>query len=453
MTTEISIWESGSHAAPKPPIAKGLPLLGNALEMKNDPLQFLVQQYAQLGPVFRVKALHQTFNVLAGPDANLFMSRHGDQYLSSREPWTKFADEIDSDYFLAMLSGDDHAQMRKVIKKPYSRHVLLQRLPETITKTRELLSTWPTQKPITVFPTMQRLLAEQIGYLTLNEGPGEYFDDFVIFMRTLLNAVLGQIPLFMLKMPSYRRAKARVLDLAQQMIDRHRQTDSSKREPDLIDYLLEASMEHPKLLSHPELLIGAIGPYLAGIDTAAGTLSFMLYALLKHPDVLARVKAEVNSHFAQGPLTAQSLRQMSILHAATQETLRMYPVSPMLPRTVAEPFTFAGYQLEAGDPIMMGIGVSHYDPNLYQNPYQFDPDRCLKPREEHKQPGALAPYGLGAHTCAGAGLAEVLIMVSAATIIHEWEMTMIPSDYDLKITLNPAPAPNSQFRIRVNHSA
>lgn len=446
MSTE-SIWTDGLTSAPKPPSAAGWPILGGALQMMKDPLQYLVQQYQELGPVFEVKALNRQFIVLAGPEANLFMSKHGDNYLSGRDSWTTFADEIDSKYFLAMTEGKIHSRQRKIIKKPYSRSAILTKLPELVAITHKFAQGWRADTPFVVFPTMQRLVAEQIGQLLLGSGPDEYFDDFVVFMRTLLNAVLGQRPKFFLRLPGYRNAKAEVMKLAQELLDTHRGNPNTD-DPDLIDYLLAEVEGNEDILAEPELLIGAIGPYLAGIDTAAGSTSFMLYALLKNEGVIERLLPEIDDAFANGPLTAKILRRMPLLKAATIETLRMYPVAPMLPRHVTKPFTFAGHQLNVGDPVMLGMAVSHYDPQLYPNPDQYDIDRCLPPRKEHRQPGALAPYGLGAHTCAGAGFAEVEIMITVATLLHHFHLEMVPADYTLRTTYSPSPAPDSRFQIR-----
>ena len=442
-------WQSGVTTAPKPPLADGLPIVGSVLPMMADPLEFLVQQYRKYGPVFRVRALNRHFTVLAGPQANQFLTAAGDAHLSGRYSWATFAGEIDSQTFLAAIDGELHSRMRKILKKPYSRANILARLPETVAVTRAQVVDWQPGASFVLFPTLQRLIAEQIGALLLGRGPGDYFPDFVFFMRTLLNAVLGQWPKASLKLPRYRQAKARVMDLAAQMLAAHRAQPQAGDDGDLIDYLLAAAQENPDLLSEPELLIGALGPYLAGIDTAAGTTSFLIYAVLKHPDVLAQLQAEVDAAFAAGPLTPEVLRKMPVLHAVATETLRMYPVAPMVPRTVVQPFVFGGYQLAEMTPMLVATAVAHYDAAVYADPYCFDIDRCLPPRQEQRQPGAFAPYGFGAHTCAGAGFAEVEIMLTAATIFHDFELALDPPDYQLKMTFSPSPAPDGRCRVRV----
>ena len=116
-------WKEGMTGAPQSPTADGLPLVGSLMPMLNDPVGFLVDQHRKLGPVFRVKALHRQFTVLAGVEANRFMIKHGDKYLSGKDSWTTFADEVDSKYFLAAIDGKEHAAVRKVLKKPYSKQL------------------------------------------------------------------------------------------------------------------------------------------------------------------------------------------------------------------------------------------------------------------------------------------------------------------------------------------
>jgi cytochrome P450 len=175
----------------------------------------------------------------------------------------------------------------------------------------------------------------------------------------------------------------------------------------------------------------------------------MLYALLSQPELIERMRPEVDVALDGSGLTPAKVRDMKLVHAATLETLRRYPVAFMLPRTVAQPFAFAGHQLQVGAPIMMATGVAHFDTALYTDPDRFDMDRCLPPRKEHRQPGAFAPYGAGAHTCAGAGFAEVEIMLTAATLLRDFDLAMDPPDYQLKMALNPTPAPNDDFKMRI----
>jgi cytochrome P450 len=127
----------------------------------------------------------------------------------------------------------------------------------------------------------------------------------------------------------------------------------------------------------------------------------------------------------------------------------MYPIAPALQRTATQDFEFAGYQVKAGEAVIIATTVPHYLPELYPDPERFDIERYTEARKEHKQPGAFAPFGLGAHTCLGAGWAEVQIMVTILTIVHSVDLVMDPSDYQLKIDPAPTPSPNKEFKIKL----
>ena len=89
----------------------------------------------------------------------------------------------------------------------------------------------------------------------------------------------------------------------------------------------------------------------------------------------------------------------------------------------------------------MATTVPHYLPEYFPQPERFDIDRYLPERNEHRQPGAYAPFGLGPHRCLGNGFAEVQIAVTLATIMHNVELVLDPPDYELQI--NPAPTPQA----------
>src|SRR5260370_22093343 len=119
---------------------------------------------------------------------------------------------------------------------------------------------------------------------------------------------------------------------------------------------------------------------LAGVDTVATSLSFMLYALLAHPEALQRVQAEVDAAWSQGMLSWEQLKRMADLQGAMMETLRRYPVAGGHRARVARPLTLARYRLEAGLDVEVALTVPHFLEALYANPMQFDLVRFRPPR-------------------------------------------------------------------------
>ncbi|NJK44327.1 MAG: cytochrome P450 [Pleurocapsa sp. SU_196_0] len=88
--------------------------------------------------------------------------------------------------------------------------------------------------------------------------------------------------------------------------------------------------------------------------------------------------------------------------------------------------------MKAGQKLMMHMNAASRDPNLFLEPERYDPERFMSPRNEHKQPGAMNPYGAGAHTCLGAGMAEALMAVIIATFTTSAELAVFPKSYRMK---------------------
>ncbi len=438
------------RSAPRPPLVPGWPGLGNALDLARDPLQFFVRAYHQFGPVYRARLLRREITVLAGLEANLFMARQGDRVLGSQELFGDFAREMETEIFLVAMDGSGHRHLRKEMRAGYSREAFWRRAPEAAQMVAAEARGWAVGQRVPVTRTLQRLIARQLGLATTNSNPEPYFDDLWLFLNTIMNVcVMKTWPRLLLRRPAYRRARARVVDMARDILARHRAAPPAGREPDLIDDLLAATTEDGRPLSEPALIAATIGPLIAGIDTAANTAAFMLYALLKHPEALERVTAEVEAAFGEGLPRPEAFRAMPALHAAALETLRMYPVAFAVPRTAVAPFQFEGYTIEPGTEVFVASGVPHYLPEFYPRPQAFDLDRFAPPRQEHRRPGAFAPYGLGAHTCLGAGVAEAQIMLTLGVLLRSVRLQLDPPDYDLKVNVSPLPSPAPSFRVRV----
>jgi cytochrome P450 len=402
-----------------------------------------------LGSVFRFKVLNETYTAIAGPEANLFFAREGNDHFRSKEFWEGMDEELGAKTTLISTDGEVHARLRQLEKAGYGKSVVEAHFPEVVALTQQTLAGWSVGTSRAVLSSIQDMVTEQLGTITVGRGPGDYVADIRTFVRTaLLVRVTRQRPGFLLHLPAYRRAKARSHELGQKIIEQHRRNPPIDREPNLVDDAL-AAVARGEILVEDDLIPMALGPYIAGLDTASNTIAFALYALHLHPEVLARVRTEAAELFAAGPPTPDRLRKADVLHRALLETMRRYPIAPAVQRTVVKPFEFAGYRVDAGQRIFIGTTVAHFIPELHPDPYRFDIDRYLPPRNEHRVPGAFAPFSLGAHTCLGAGLAETQIMLTLATLLHFGRFEIDPPDYKLKVRASPTPAPDNRFKLRL----
>ena len=447
MTIQIHEVPAEIARLPLPKLVSGLPVLGSALDMSGDILSFLLKQYRQHGPIFRIKALNREFTVMAGPEANLFFSQQGHQYFRSDQFWQDQDAEYGAKRSLISMDGPDHARYRKAMGHSYSRTHINEFYPELVEIARAEALTWT--EPISGVKAMQRVITEQIGVVSTGFSPREYLDDLVFFLRTVLMVRVTRMrPALLMRNPAYQRAKARIFAFGQEVMAAHRANPNAKGSPDLIDDLLALADADPECLPESDLLIAALGPFIAGVDTAANSCAFSLYSLLKDPELMARATAEADELFANGVPTPDQLRKLDVLHRVVIETLRRYPIAPATQRRVASAFAFGGYRVEADTNVLIATGLPHFMAEFFPNPRRFDIDRYLPERKEHKQRGAYAPFGLGAHVCLGAGMAEVLMIMTVATVLHTVSLSMDPAGYELKIDHTPTQKPDKNFRIR-----
>lgn len=437
------------------PVVPGLPLFGNALDMAKGPAKFFVDCYRKFGPVFRVRVLGQTYTVIAGQEAANFMgSREGKDSLRSKEFWQGLVEEYGATKTLVGVDGEQHKQLREIMKRGYSRESIRGRYNELVQITDgALMRDWKVGQQVPVVEAMQYLVVDQLGTILTGSAPLEYVKDIRTTILYILNVlVTRQRPKFLLKNPTYKKSKARVFELGEKMIADFHAKRGSKREEDknLIDDIMQAHLDTPEVMPASDLILTITGPYVAGLDTVANTTSAIVYTVLKHPDVYARILAEVDELFATENVDEDGLmKRLPTLNGAIMETMRLYPIAVAQMRTATKDFVFQGHLIREGELMYVATSVPHFMQEFYPEPDKFDVDRYAKPRSEHMQSGAYSPYGRGPHTCLGKSLAEVQIALSMARIFYKLDLALEPAHYVLKTKTAPTPGPAMDFKVRV----
>ena len=433
------------------PEVPGLPIAGNAFRMAGDLRGFLAENYRKHGPIFRIRAFGYRFIIaLVGPEANVFLGRISGTHLRSHEPYREFGVAAGAHRVMLNMDGPEHLRMRKLQVNGYSPKTIEANLDLAHDITQRTIRTWQPGRPVGVQRAMQQIVAEQIGLCCTGVSPGEYIDDLIYFLSAIVSVhITKRLPKQVERLPKFRRAKRRLEDLNEHILEAHRPESRTVQRPDFVDDLLELNRTDPQLLPETDLRANILAPYLVGIDTSASVCAFMLYALLKHPDLLERMRAEVDEMYERGPPSPEGLRKLDVTHRVAIETLRMYPIVPALTRTISNSFEFGGYRVPAGAQAMLGTTVSHHLPECFPDPECFDIERHSKSMRQNRQSGAFAPFGVGRHRCIGSGFSGVQIALTMATIVRETELVLDRPERPLKIKLTPAPHPDESLRFRL----
>lgn len=428
----------------------GLPILGNARGMAGDLIAYLAQQYRELGPVFRVRVPSRAITVLAGPEANRFMQRQGTLYLRTIDTYAGFTRALGGHRFILSMDGAEHRRIRKVLANGYSHRFFLDHIDDAVQIVTRELDDLPEHKPLSALPILQRIIGGQIGVVCTGVRGDEYLQDLTAYMDRLFAITGMRRPQWMARTPRMRRARLRMEALQELIVTAHESARQDEdRTPDLIDDVLALHRADPQFLPETELALACVGPFIAGLHTAASVATCMLYELLRHPDAMAQVQAEADELFADGGPTAAKLQALDATQRAGMETMRLHQVTPVQMRTAVTTFEFEGFVIPSGTEVMVANTVPHLLAEHFPEPTTFDIDRYTPERAEHKAPGVYAPFGLGTHRCLGSGFTGMALALTLATMLRHADITMRPPGYRLRLNRTSVAAPKPSFKIAV----
>ena len=215
---------------------------------------------------------------------------------------------------------------------------------------------------------------------------------------------------------------------------------SGRAGDDLLSMLLQARDEHGQAMSDRQVrdeLMTLIG---AGIDTTTLALSYVWYALARHPAVEARLMTEIDSVLGDRPPELEDLPRLIYAEKVIKEAMRLYPPVWAFVREAIEALGIGGYPLPARTNFVLCPWIVHRDPRFYEQPHEFRPERWTEEFERQLPRFAYFPFGGGQRTCIGASFAKMQTSLMLATMAQRFRFSLKPG-FKLKllptITLQP----------------
>ncbi len=437
----------------KIPNVKGIPFVGNTLEMAKDPAAFFVRAYREYGPVYRVNVFGRKQYVIAGTEAAKLMStKKGRDGLRSKEFWQDFVDHYGASKTLTQIDGDEHRKMRGIMRRGFSREAAAGRYHQlTDIVDKSIVRDWGEGADVPVVEAFQYMIVQMIGEMMSGEAPLEYVKDIRTNILFLLNVLVARVrPKVFLQSPKFKKANKRVDELGQKMVAQFKEYAESGNLPDnLLGDVYQAHIDDPEFVQARDLSVLLTGPYVAGLDTVANTVAAATYGILKTPGVLEKVQAEADALYEKDTVTEADIRGLDYIQGCLKEAMRLWPIAVAQMRTTNHDIEFEGYTIPKDEMIFIGTSVPHFMEEYFPDPQKFDPERFNDERREHMKPGVYAPFGRGPHSCLGQNLAEVLMGVIMARLFHRLDLSLDPPDYVLKTKTAPTPGPAMSFAIKV----
>ena len=278
----------------------------------------------------------------------------------------------------------------------------------------------------------------------------DIIDDLLKFKeRALAVHIIKIMPKFMLKTPGMRRRAKFIPLLIERVQSVHTPAQRAGQHRNLVDDYLSLHASDPQFIPESNLRF-AFTAALVASAYLGDALSFALYAMASQPELYDRIQAEADALFANGDPAPNDLNPSTIdvTHRFLMECHRIYPIVPMSIRNVMNSCVVEDCELPLGSRVFIAQTATHYMEEVFPEPFKFDIDRYLPPRNEHLSPG-YAPYGLGTHTCLGSRWMELQLAVNVLMVARYFNLQVSPENFKLRFNPIPSMKPSSKLKFHV----
>ncbi len=333
---------------------------------------------------------------------------------------------------ILLLDGARHKRERKLLMPPF--HGERMRLYGDIM--REIadrsIDTWPIEQPFPIHERMQAITLDIILRTVFGVDEGSLLQKLRSLLIEFLRLV-GSSPLLLIRwlqinlgpLTSWQRVGklSREIDtvLYEQIAQRKAATQNGRA--DIMAMLIEARDEDGRPMSDQELRDEMITMLLAGHETTATSLSWVVHRLLQNPAVLEKVRAERQRVIGDGPIQTEHVSELEYLDATIKETARLNPIVPAVVRYLEQPTQIGAYEIPADCVAAPCIYLTHRRPELWPEPETFNPERFVGKRVD---PYTFFPFGGGVRHCLGAAFATYEMKIVLAQILSRVSLRPVP---------------------------
>ncbi|GJQ72802.1 hypothetical protein Trydic_g1452 [Trypoxylus dichotomus] len=208
---------------------------------------------------------------------------------------------------------------------------------------------------------------------------------------------------------------------------------TGKKRSSFLDLVLEAK-DNAGLVSDSDLK-GLMNTFLlAGYETTALTLGWALFLLGNSPDIQEKAYEEIKTVLKgkKVPTTMEELQELKYLDCVIRETLRLFPVLPLITRELTEDIQIEKYTVPAGTQAVLHLFGVQRDPEHFPDPNKFDPERFLPENSKGRHPFAYIPFSAGPRICLGIRFSHLELRTALAALINSYKFKAMNTPEDIR---------------------
>ncbi len=435
------------------PIYKGEPILGVFREFNRDALAFLEHYWQVYGDHFVTRLGPRTMHIVSDPllaQEALTNRKHILRRSQNFEGGTPLT------YILGLslitIDGDSWLLKRRMMQPVFHRPNIAAMGDKMQAAGEAMLERWsqlPADRTVELTKEMKLVTLDIINRTMFSYDVFREVDRVGGVVDSALNFIAGRagnpfaLPARWTIIPSHKKfweERAKLDDYLFRMIrERRVALAKGERKNDLLEMLIEAQdADTGERMNDQQVRDEVSGIFGAGHETTALALTWAWHALNRHPDVLAKIRAEVDAlgHDVQ----ASDLPALPYTLTAVEETMRLYPPVPMTIRVAFEPTELGGASIPKGDLVSIVIRNIHRHPTYWQDPLEFRPERFRPESKTSLNRNAYMPFLSGPHMCIGNHFALMEGQLLLAMMVQKYDVTESPDQSDegkMTITMRP----------------
>ena len=423
--------------------------LFKAESIRKNPIPFHKRFFDQFGDTFSLK-IGKTKHVILSRDNEVaqYILQKNQKNFQKSELQTKFVSKY-LGHGLLTTNGDLWLKQRRLIQPAFHKqkmNQLVQNMQETIILE---LKDVPEEKAVASFPIMNQLafnvVAKSLFHISAKE---DKLNRLKIIISEVQEFLIKEIRLpykaFWFKISGQVKKHIKLALESDAIIKEiiEERVKSKDKHNDLLDMLLETRYEDTgKAMSTQQLIDEIKILFIAGHETTANAMTFMLHLLGNHPDVQQKVLEEIIDIELQTEDIVEQLQKMTYINAVINESMRLYPPAWITDRENIEDDAFLGFKIKAKTLIGVSFYELHRNPKYWDKPEEFNPERFLGEQKKHSMQ-YFYPFGAGPRMCIGLGFAMYEMCLTLSYIVKKHKVTSLNNTIDINplITLKPVGA-------------
>ncbi|MET9760081.1 cytochrome P450 [Streptomyces sp. NPDC006372] len=408
---------------PIPRAAGSFPLLGHAIQLMRDNLGFIASLREDYGPLVEITLQPGTRTIVVqDPDLIRTMLVDLAPTLDKGRFFEKMGHILGDSVVTA--AGQEHVRKRRQLQPAFARSEIARYVDIMRNEVTAATDTWQPGQSLDVREAMVKLSLDMLAKTVFSDSLDEETfrrlrHDLSVVMtgvgaRIMLPDWAERVPL-----PFNRRfneSRDAVRATIHQAVDDLQATGHDTG--DMLSLLLRATdPDTGEPLTTDQICSEILTLAVAGTETTASVLSWILYELARHPDIEARVLDELHEVLGERPIDFADVTQLPYLRRVVTEATRLHHTGWLVTRRTTTEIRLGEWTLPAGTELAYCQHALHRDPTLFPNPLAFDPDRWLDSAQPSPT-GAFLPFGAGKHKCIGDHFALTELITAIATIVR-----------------------------------